>query len=69
MSRVNFQTTFNPSNKPPFPEPPPSVDVNDPSWAQAFQEWWWRKCDYYGIDPIEAFAAMLEDPEDDPEDK
>jgi len=48
-------------SKPPFSDPLPSIPVEDPRWAKEFQEWWWRKCKHYGLDPIEAFQAMLDE--------
>ena len=47
------------ASKPPFGEPLPSIPVEDPRWAKEFQVWWWRKCNYYGIDPVKAFESML----------
>ena len=40
-----------------FTEPPPEIGL--PDWGTLFQQWWWRKCAHYGIDPMEAFMDML----------
>lgn len=45
-------------NHPPFTEPPPPIDA--PNWGKLFQQWWWRKCKHYGVDPIQAFWEMLQ---------
>jgi hypothetical protein len=45
--------------KPKFTEPPP--DIKDPSWPRKFQDWWWRKCAHYGLDPVETMANLLSD--------
>jgi hypothetical protein len=48
------------TNKPPYPVPCPDIDVMDKRWPDAFADWWCKKCDYYGIDPFDAFTDMLE---------
>jgi hypothetical protein len=42
-----------------FSEPPPNMDVNRPEWAEAFTEWWTRKCATMDMDPIEGMARCL----------
>jgi hypothetical protein len=43
--------------KPQFMEAPPLLGCAD--YGRLFQEWWWRKCEYYGLDPLVAFGDML----------
>ncbi len=47
-----------------FTEPPPEIGL--PNWGTLFQEWWWRKCAHYGLDPMKAFLDMLGDGEESP---
>jgi len=44
--------------KPLFVEPPPPFNCAD--YGRLYQEWWWRKCKYYGLDPIAAYNDMLQ---------
>jgi len=48
-----------------FTEPPPNTNVMDRNWPKAFAEWWFRKCSFYGVDPVEAMEIMLNDVRND----
>lgn len=43
-----------------FTEPPPDLPVDHPDWPAKYSDWWFRKCQYYGIDPADAMLRALE---------
>jgi len=42
-----------------FTEPPPSMDVNDPRWPDAFAAWAERKAKHFGMDAMEMMGRAL----------